>query len=50
MNKSLGKAVNKSPEGFFKIVTSIVPNYEELDIFLLIKEKEILNNYPKPNK
>ena len=38
MNKSLGKAVNKSPEGFFKIVTSIVPNYEELDIFLLIKD------------
>ena len=38
MNKSLGKAVNKSPEGFFKIVTSIVPNCEELDIFLLIKD------------
>jgi len=38
MKTSLGKAINTPPKGLFKVITSIVPNYEELDIFLLVKD------------
>lgn len=40
MNKSLGNAINKAPKGVFKVITSIVPNYEALDIFLLVRDIE----------
>ena len=40
MKSSLGKAINTAPEGLFKVITSIVPTYEELDIYLLIRDIE----------
>jgi len=37
MLESMGVAVEKRPTGVFKIITSIVPDYDKLDIYLLIK-------------
>ena len=49
MNNSLGKAINKPPGGIFKVITSIVPNYDNLDIFLLVRDIE-KQNVPRLHK
>ena len=49
MNLSLGNAVESAPKGMIKVITSIVPDYKNLDIFLLVKNIE-KNNAPRLHK
>ena len=49
MNLSLGNALESAPKGMIKVITSIVPDYDNLDIFLLVKNIE-KNNAPRLHK
>ncbi len=49
MFDSLGHATNIRPEGMFKIITSIVPNYENSMIYILVKDLNA-NNSPRLHK
>ena len=49
MNLSLGNALESAPKGMIKVITSIVPNYDNLDIFLLVRNIE-KNNAPRLHK
>ena len=49
MNLSLGNALESAPKGMIKVITSIVPNYNNLDIFLLVRNIE-KNNAPRLHK
>ena len=49
MNLSLGKAIESAPKGMIKVITSIVPDYKNLDIYLLVRNIE-KNNAPRLHK
>lgn len=49
MNKSLGNALEAAPKGMIKVITSIVPDYKNLDIFLLVRNIEN-NTAPRLHK
>lgn len=49
MNNSLGNALEAAPKGMIKVITSIVPDYKNLDIFLLVRNIEN-NTAPRLHK
>ena len=49
MNLSLGYAIETAPKGMIKVITSIVPDYKKLDIYLLVRNIE-KNTAPRLHK